>query len=118
MTRTGGSVPASLPEHLVDDGDVVKSAGLELEVAGIAGHSPGHVGFFVDGAIFEGDLLFEGSVGRVDLPGGDWHTLLDSVRRLLDRYGPDTVVYPGHGDPTTLGRDLVTNPFLGELREG
>jgi glyoxylase-like metal-dependent hydrolase (beta-lactamase superfamily II) len=116
MTRTGGSVPAYGPEHLVDEGDVIKAAGLELEVSGIPGHSPGHVAFATGGAIFSGDLLFEGSVGRVDLPGGDWQALLDSVSRLLDRYGPDAVVYPGHGEPTTLGRELATNPFLAELR--
>jgi len=116
MTRTGGSVPAYSPEHLVDDGDVVRAAGLELEVTGIPGHSPGHVAFAVGGDIFSGDLLFEGSVGRVDLPGGDWATLLASVGRLLARYGPDAVVYPGHGEPTTLGRELETNPFLDELR--
>jgi glyoxylase-like metal-dependent hydrolase (beta-lactamase superfamily II) len=55
-------------------------------------------------------------VGRVDLPGGDWEQLLRSVRGLLDRFGPDAVVYPGHGGPTTLGRELTGNPFLHELR--
>ena len=118
LTRTGGSVAAHRPEHLVADGDVVRAGGLELEVAGIPGHSADHVAFCVDGAIFSGDLLFEGSVGRVDLPGGDWETLLDSIRRLLERYGPDAVVYPGHGGPTTLGRELESNPFLAELRAG
>jgi hydroxyacylglutathione hydrolase len=118
LTRTGGSVAAHPPEHLVADGDVVRAGGLELEVAGIPGHSADHVAFCVDGAIFSGDLLFEGSVGRVDLPGGDWETLLDSIRCLLERYGPDAVVYPGHGGPTTLGRELESNPFLAELRAG
>lgn len=117
VTRTGGSVAAYAPEHLVADGDVVRSAGLELQVTGIPGHSPDHVAYSVDGSIFSGDLLFAGSVGRVDLPGGDWETLLESVRRLLDRYGPEAVVYPGHGEPTTLGRELDTNPFLAELRD-
>ena len=84
--------------------------------SGVPGHSAGHVAFCADGKIFSGDLLFEGSVGRVDLPGGDWETLLASIKRLVDRYGPDAVVYPGHGEPTTLGRELATNPFLGELR--
>ena len=68
-------------------------------------------------SIFSGDLLFAGSVGRVDLPGGDWQTLLDSVQRLLDRFGRDTIVYPGHGGPTTRSAgSSSTNPFLGELR--
>jgi glyoxylase-like metal-dependent hydrolase (beta-lactamase superfamily II) len=116
VTRTGQSVPAHPVEHVVSDGDVVRAAGLELEVVGIPGHSADHVAFAADGAIFSGDLLFEGSVGRVDLPGGDWETLLASIRRLVERYGADAVVYPGHGGPATLGREVETNPFLGELR--
>lgn len=111
-------VPAHDSEHEVADGDVISIAGLELEVAGVPGHSRDHVAFCVDGNLFSGDLLFEGSVGRVDLPGGDWETLLASVRRLIDRYGRDAVVYPGHGSSTTLGRELDSNPFLGELRAG
>ena len=67
-------------------------------------------------ALFSGDLLFAGSVGRVDLPGADWDTLLASVRTLVDRYPPETVVYPGHGPQTTLGAELARNPFLAELR--
>jgi glyoxylase-like metal-dependent hydrolase (beta-lactamase superfamily II) len=74
------------------------------------------VAFHTDGALFSGDVLFAGSVGRVDFPGGDWETLLNSIRTLLGRFGPDTVVYPGHGGATTLGRELETNPFLRELR--
>jgi glyoxylase-like metal-dependent hydrolase (beta-lactamase superfamily II) len=82
----------------------------------VPGHSHGHVAFHHDGELFSGDLLFAGSVGRVDLPGGDWETLLDSVRALLDRFPPETVVHPGHGPATTLGRELESNPFLRELR--
>jgi hydroxyacylglutathione hydrolase len=115
-TRGDHTVRPHAPEHLVGDGDVVTAAGIEFEVVGIPGHSRDHVAFAGRGALFSGDLLFAGSVGRVDLPGGDWQTLLASVKKLLDRYGPDAVVYPGHGGPTTLGRELATNPFLGELR--
>ena len=68
------------------------------------------------GCLFSGDLLFAGSVGRVDLPGADWDTLVASVRTLVDRYPPETVVYPGHGPQTTLGDELARNPFLAELR--
>jgi hydroxyacylglutathione hydrolase len=114
--RAGGGAPPHDPEHLVADGDVVRAAGLELEVVGTPGHSVDHVAYCVDGALFSGDLLFASSVGRVDLPGGDWGMLIASVKRLLDRFGPDAVVFPGHGDPTTLGRELESNPFLGELR--
>jgi len=115
--RAGGRVPPHDPEHLVADGDIVQAAGLDLEVVAIPGHSVDHVAYCVDGALFSGDLLFASSVGRVDLPGGDWETLIASIRRLLDRYGPDAVVYPGHGETTTLGRELESNPFLGELRD-
>lgn len=114
--RGGHRVRPHEPEHLIGDGDSVTVAGIEFEVIGIPGHSRDHVAFAAQGALFSGDLLFAGSVGRVDFPGGDWQALLASVKRLLDRYGPDAVVYSGHGDPTTLGRELETNPFLGELR--
>jgi hydroxyacylglutathione hydrolase len=82
----------------------------------VPGHSHGHVAFHSGGELFAGDLLFAGSVGRVDLPGGDWETLLNSVRSLLEQFPPETIVYPGHGPATTLGRELQSNPFLAELR--
>ena len=82
----------------------------------VPGHSPGHVSYYADGALFSGDVLFSGSVGRTDLPFGDWDTLLDSIRALAEAYPPETVVYSGHGPPTTLGDELVRNPFLAELR--
>ena len=115
-TRGGGRVRAHDPAHVVAGGDVVTAAGVEFEVIDIPGHSAGHVAFAAEGAVFSGDLLFAGSVGRVDLEGGDWETLLDSIRVLLDRFPPDTVVYPGHGPETTLGAELAGNPFLAELR--
>ena len=85
-------------------------AGITFEVVDVPGHSAGHVAFHADGELFSGDLLFAGSVGRVDLPGGDWETLLGSVRALLDRFPPETVVRPGHGPATTLGRELRDEP--------
>jgi glyoxylase-like metal-dependent hydrolase (beta-lactamase superfamily II) len=115
-SRTGREVRPHEPEHLVEDGDTITAAGLELAVIDVPGHSTGHVAFHAGDALFSGDLVFAGSVGRVDLPGGDWSTLLASVRRLLERVGPEAVVYPGHGGPTTLGRELASSPFLGELR--
>jgi hydroxyacylglutathione hydrolase len=114
-TRGGAHVAAYEPEHPVAGGDEIVAAGLTFEVVDVPGHSAGHVAFVADGTIFSGDLLFAGSVGRVDLAGGDWEALLESVRRLVDRYGRDAVVYPGHGPQTTLGRELDTNPFLTEL---
>ena len=80
------------------------------------GHSPAHLAFHADGSLFSGDVLFAGSVGRTDLPGGDWERLVDSIRALVERFPADTVVYSGHGPPTTLGAELSRNPFLAELR--
>jgi glyoxylase-like metal-dependent hydrolase (beta-lactamase superfamily II) len=116
VSRGGAIVKAYEPEHPVAGGDAIAVAGLDFDVVDVPGHSPGHVAFATGATIFSGDLLFAGSVGRVDLPGGDWDALLESVRRLVDRYGRDAVVYPGHGAETTLGRELDTNPFLRELR--
>ena len=82
----------------------------------VPGHSPAHLAFAADGALFSGDVLFAGSVGRADLPGADWETLVASIARLAERFPPETTIYPGHGPPTTLGRELATNPFLAELR--
>jgi hydroxyacylglutathione hydrolase len=104
------------PDHLLEGGETIDVAGISFECVAIPGHSPAHVAFHTDGALFSGDLLFAGSVGRVDLPGADWDTLLESVRTLSERYPPETVVYPGHGPQTTLGAELARNPFLAELR--
>jgi hydroxyacylglutathione hydrolase len=115
-TRGGLRVTPHDPAHTVTGGDEITVAGITFEVLDVPGHSAGHVAFLADGQLFSGDLLFAGSVGRVDLAGGDWETLLDSVRSLLECLPPETVVHPGHGPATTLGRELQTNPFLAELR--
>ncbi|HEY4811786.1 MAG TPA: MBL fold metallo-hydrolase [Solirubrobacteraceae bacterium] len=104
------------PEHTVSGGEHLNLAGIDLEVIFTPGHSPGHVTYAMPGALLSGDVLFQGSVGRVDLPGGDWPTLERSIAGLIQRYPPETVVYPGHMGVTTLGRELDTNPFLSELR--
>jgi hydroxyacylglutathione hydrolase len=101
---------------LVEDGATVEVAGISFATISVPGHSPGHVAYYADGAIFSGDVLFAGSVGRTDLPFADWDTLVDSIRKLVDRFPPETVVYPGHGPETTLGAELSRNPFLAELR--
>ncbi|HSZ06290.1 MAG TPA: MBL fold metallo-hydrolase [Solirubrobacteraceae bacterium] len=103
-------------EHTVAGGEHLSLADLELDVIFTPGHSPGHVTYAVPGALLSGDVLFQGSVGRVDLPGGDWATLERSIGSLVQAYPPDTVVYPGHMGVTTLGRELDSNPFLSELR--
>ena len=115
-TRSSIPIPPHDPAHTVTGGDEITVAGIAFEVVDVPGHSSGHVAFHHDGALFSGDVLFAGSVGRFDLTGGDWETLLQSIRSLLDRFPPDTVVYSGHGPPTTLGRELQSNPFLGDLR--
>jgi glyoxylase-like metal-dependent hydrolase (beta-lactamase superfamily II) len=115
-TRGGMRVAPHDPAHTVTGGDEVAVAGLTFEVVDVPGHSAGHVAFHCDGELFSGDVLFAGSVGRYDLPGGDWQTLLASVRTLLDRFPPETIVHPGPGPATTLGRELQTNPFLADLR--
>jgi hydroxyacylglutathione hydrolase len=121
------------PEHTVKGGERVQVAGMEFDVVSTPGHSPGHVTYVLDPAgaqgetgvtagageaplLLSGDVLFQGSVGRVDLPGGDWTTLERSIAELIRRYPSQTTVYPGHMGVTTLGRELSTNPFLSELR--
>jgi glyoxylase-like metal-dependent hydrolase (beta-lactamase superfamily II) len=101
-------------EETLVGGETLELAGLTLDVIFTPGHSPGHVTYSVRGedAIFSGDVLFQGSVGRVDLPGGDWPTLLASIETLLDAHGDETVVHPGHMGLTTLGAERATNPFL------
>jgi len=104
-------------DETVAGGERLELAGLEIEVLFTPGHSPGHVTYAVreEAALFSGDVLFQGSVGRTDLPGGDWPTLLESIRSLVDGFSPETVVYPGHMGNTTLGAERATNPFLAEL---
>jgi hydroxyacylglutathione hydrolase len=104
-------------DHTVAGGETLELAGFKIEVLFTPGHSPGHVTYAIrdEGALFSGDVLFEGSVGRVDLPGGDWPTLLASLQSLVDEFGPETTVYPGHMGITTLERERATNPFLREL---
>ena len=104
-------------DHTVSGGEKLELAGMEIDVIFTPGHSPGHVTYSVpdEAAIFSGDVLFEGSVGRTDLPGGDWATLLESIRTLVDSLPPETTVHPGHMGITTLGAERATNPFLAEL---
>ena len=105
------------PEETVAGGETLELAGLTLDVLFTPGHSPGHVTYAVrdEDALLSGDVLFEGSVGRTDFPGGDWPTLLASITMLLDRFGDETTVYPGHMGITTLGRERASNPFLTSL---
>ena len=104
-------------DETVAGGETLELAGFEIEVLFTPGHSPGHVTYAIrdEAALFSGDVLFQGSVGRVDLPGGDWPTLLESIRSLVDGFPEETRVHPGHMGLTTLGAERATNPFLAEL---
>ena len=104
-------------EHTLKGGERLELADFEIDVLFTPGHSPGHVSFSIadERALFSGDVLFQGSVGRTDLPGGDWATLLESIRLLVESLPPDTTVYPGHMGITSLGAERASNPFLAEL---
>ena len=102
-------------DELVSGGEKLELAGFEIDVVFTPGHSPGHVTYAVEDALFSGDVLFQGSIGRTDLPGGDHETLLRSIAMLLETLPDETTVAPGHMGPTTLGRERATNPFLQEL---
>jgi len=104
-------------EHTVSGGERLELAGLEIDVLFTPGHSPGHVTYSIpdEQVVFSGDVLFQSSVGRTDLPGGDWPTLLESIRSLVDALPGETTVYPGHMGVTTLGAERAGNPFLAEL---
>jgi glyoxylase-like metal-dependent hydrolase (beta-lactamase superfamily II) len=104
-------------DELVAGGEHLSLAGLEIDVLFTPGHSPGHVTYSIpaEGAVFSGDVLFQGSVGRTDLPGGDTATLMRTLAQLLERLPDDTTVYPGHMGVTTIGRERDSNPFLREL---
>ncbi len=95
---------------LLAGGETVDAAGISFQVRHVPGHSPGHLSYYADGALFSGDVLFSGGVGRVDLPFGDWETLLASIRSLADAYPPETIVLSGHGPATTLGDELARQP--------
>jgi hydroxyacylglutathione hydrolase len=104
-------------DETVAGGEALELADLTLDVVFTPGHSPGHVTYSIrdEEAIFSGDVLFQGSVGRVDLPGGDGPTLLRSIQSLIDSHPAETVVYPGHMGVTTLGAERASNPFLASL---
>ena len=106
-------------DETVSGGETLELAGLTIDVLFTPGHSPGHVTYAIrdEHALLSGDVLFQGSVGRVDLPGGDWPTLLASIESLTSAFAPETTVYPGHMGITTLGRERATNPFLRQLAE-
>jgi hydroxyacylglutathione hydrolase len=104
------------PDVLLQGNESLELAGISFRTLRVPGHSPAHLAYYTDGCLFSGDVLFAGSVGRTDLPGGDWDTLVASIRTLADEFPPETVIYSGHGPETTLDAELARNPFLAELR--
>jgi len=115
----GMSITSPPADRLLSDDDVLTVAGVTFRVIALAGHSPGGIGLFVeelDGvpALFAGDTLFAGSVGRCDIAGGDWPALARSIRERIFTLPDDTVVYPGHGPATTVGEEKTSNPFVGD----
>lgn len=95
-----------------NDGDVLRLIGLEIKVLHTPGHSPGGSCFLIDNSIFVGDTIFQASIGRTDLPGGDYHQLIQSIKSKLFPFPDDTKLYPGHGEITTIGEEKRFNPFL------
>jgi glyoxylase-like metal-dependent hydrolase (beta-lactamase superfamily II) len=116
LVPSGVAARGRAADVLLKGDETLDLAGLQLETLRVPGHSPGHLAFYSDGCLFSGDVLFAGSVGRTDLPGADWDTLVETLRMLTERFPPETVVYSGHGPPTTLGDELARNPFLAPLR--
>jgi hydroxyacylglutathione hydrolase len=100
------------PDTLVRDGDLLPFGDTELRVAHTPGHTPGGVSYIIGRMAFVGDLVFAGSIGRTDLPGGSYEQLIEAVRTKIFTLDADTVLLPGHGPPTTVGTEKRTNPFF------
>ena len=116
FTPPGLDLRPYTPDVLLQGDERLELAGISFQTVRVPGHSPAHLAYYAGGALFSGDVVFAGSVGRTDLPGADWDTLVESIRTLADRFPPDTVIYSGHGPKTTLGAELARNPLLAELR--
>lgn len=112
----GAAPPMPAPDAPLADGQVLELGRHRFTVRHLPGHSPGHVVFLGGGIVFGGDVLFDGSIGRTDLPGGDPGALIAGIHRILLPLPDTTTVFPGHGRPTTIGVERETNPFLGRVR--
>ena len=109
---TGANITCEPAEQILDDGDQVAVGNLRLEVIHTPGHTPGGVCFRYGKVVFGGDVLFQGSIGRTDLPGGSFEDLERSIISRLYVLPDDTTIYPGHGEPTTIGFEKKHNPFV------
>jgi glyoxylase-like metal-dependent hydrolase (beta-lactamase superfamily II) len=107
--------PSPEPDRFVNEGDIISVGTVQLRVLHTPGHAPGHVVLVGDGFVIAGDVLFQGSIGRTDLPGGSYEQLMESIRTKLLSLPDETIVYCGHGPSTTIGVERKTNPFLVDL---
>lgn len=115
MAQLVGGLDACPVDDTLTDGQQLEVGEISLRVLHTPGHSPGCVCFLAPGVAFTGDTLFAGSVGRTDLPGGDWNTLAKSLKRLIAETTPETIVYSGHGPASTMAEEIAHNPYLQEL---
>lgn len=101
------------PDEYLEEGKPISFGNVEFQILFLPGHAPGHVGFYhkESKSLFGGDVLFDGSIGRTDLPGGDMNTLISSIQKKVFALPDDVIVYPGHGDPTSVGKEKISNPF-------
>lgn len=106
--------PVPKPERFLEEGETIRLGNSRLKVLSVPGHAPGHIALHcrIQGFVVSGDVLFNGSIGRTDLPGGDFDVLAKSIREVMYPLGDDVVVYSGHGEPTTIGEERRTNPFV------
>lgn len=102
------------PDVILEDGDILESGTIKLKVIHTPGHSPGSIVLLADSAMFTGDLLFAGSIGRYDFPGSSYREIMESLKKIIT-LGDNLIVYPGHGFETTIGEEKETNPFLVDI---
>lgn len=107
--------PSPKPDRFVEEGDTISIGSSTLRVVNVPGHAPGHIALIGDGFIIGGDVLFSGSIGRTDLPGADYETLMNSIKTKFLPLADETIVLSGHGPTTTIGTEKRTNPFLLQL---
>jgi hydroxyacylglutathione hydrolase len=110
----GVPLTAGKADHVIEEGDTIDKAGIHLQVIHTPGHTPGGICLYCEkeGVIFVGDTLFAGSIGRTDFPNGNMRQLIKGIRQKLFALPDETIVYPGHGPETTIGREKAENPFL------
>ncbi len=101
------------PDRTLEDNDTISFGEIKLKVIHTPGHSPGGISLYTDSKLFVGDTLFAGSIGRSDLPGGDFNTLISSIKNKLFELDDNVNVFPGHGPDTTIGKEKLSNPFVG-----